>query len=241
MNSREAALFAWQEAQEVGAFESAQKRLRAAKASSDENGVRLAQDNASYAEKRAEQEWSKATSRIAEEQANVERLRAENISGPPSPFYFASTAHFPLRDFGLRGEPLDRDGILIYEDMEFTFDRNGQYKVRFRASAPPMPATMRLQFQIQPHRDGPWYTVTLAPIEFPYPNAKDEKTKCSGTNCGEPDSTCSNDSKDCCGKVRECECTGHSEILRRCYVEMGQDAKIRRSGTARMGFGIPKS
>ncbi len=197
----------------------------------NDNGVRHAQERAHHATARAAQEWEKATSRIAEVEANVDRVRAENVSGPPSPFYFSSVAHFPIREFGLRGEPLDRDGILIYEDMEFSFDRNGDYKVRFRASAPAMPATMRLQFQIQPHRHGPWFTVTLAPIEFPYPPAKSEKPHCSGTDCG-------SDSKDCCGKARECVCMGNSQILKRCYGEMGQDAKIRRSGTARIGFGV---
>lgn len=204
----------------------------------NDNGVRHAQERAHHATVRAAQEWEKTTSRIAEVEANVERVRAENVSGPPSPFYFSSVAHFPIREFGLRGEPLDRDGILIYEDMEFSFDRNGDYKVRFRASAPAMPATMRLQFQIQPHRHGPWFTVTLAPIEFPYPTAKSEKSECSGTDCGQGLSSCGPDSKDCCGKARECVCMGNSQILKRCFGEMGQDAKIRRSGTARIGFGV---
>ena len=108
----------------------------------------------------------------------------------------------------------------------------------FAPSAPKMPASVRLQFQIQPHSNSPWYTVTLAPIEFPYPAANDENSQCAEPNCGKCDSGCNKDSKDCCGKARECVCKGHSEILRRCYNEMSQDAKIRRSGSARIGFGV---
>ncbi len=237
LNMKDAAVQAWHEAQEAGAYEAALASKNAAKGG-DENGVRLTLESADTAEKRAAQEWSKAASRIIEAEANANRSRAENVRGPSSPFYFASTAHFPLRDFGLRGEPLDRDGILIYEDMAFHFDRHGNYEVHFRASAPAMPATMRLQFQIQTHRNGPWYTVTLAPIEFPYPPVKSEKSSCLGSTCGAGHSGCNDDSKDCCGKARECICKGHSEILRRCFGEMGQDAKIRRSGTARIGFGV---
>jgi hypothetical protein len=241
---------AWDQAEEKAAYDAAVNRLLAANSDSDENGVRRARESAKAAETLASHEWNKAASRIAEGEANAIRSRAEKVIGPSSPFYFAAAAHFPLREFGLRGELLDHDGIIIYEDMAFHFDRDGNYEVHFRASAPPMPAIMRLQFQIQPHRNGPWYTITLAPIEFPYPTAKGDKSTCSGSNCG--DANCSKETKkcngnacrprneavSCCGEARECVCKGHSEILRRCYGEMGQDAQIRRSGTARIGFGV---
>ncbi len=191
---------------------------------------------AALATSQAEQAEARSDARIREYNANMRIARANSLTSPPSPFYFASAAHFPIRDFGLRGEPLDRDGVIIYEDMAFHFDREGNYEVHFRASSPPIPATVRLQFQIQPHSNGPWYTVTLAPIEFPYQSAKNDKSNCSGTICGEGDSKCSEG--ECCGKTRECVCKGHSEILRRCYGEMSPDAKIRRSGSARMGFGV---
>lgn len=185
----------------------------------------------------AEQAEARADARIREYEANLRIEKANRVMSPQSPFYFASAAHFPLREFGLRGEPLERDGILIYEDMAFHFDREGNYEVHFRASAPKMPATMRLQFQIQPHRNSPWYTVTLAPIEFPYPVSIDDK---SHSSCGTCEADCKHDSKECCGKARECVCKGHSEILRRCYGEMSEDAKIRRTGTARIGFGVDR-
>ncbi len=229
---------AWDKAAEQAAYEAAVARFRAAKTGSDEHGVRRAQESARAAQTRESHEWNKAASRISEAEANASYARAQSIVGPPSPFYFAAAAHFPIREFGLRGEMVEREGILFYEDMKFAFDQHGNYQVHFRASAPKMPATVRLQFQIQPHRNGPWYTVTLAPIEFPYPTAKGDKTKCMGSNCGEDHANCGDESYNCCGEARECICKGHSEILRRCYGEMGQDARIRRSGTARFGFGV---
>jgi len=188
---------------------------------------------AEQAEKLANDEETQANARIraAAAQARIERARA--VQGSPSPFYFASAAHFPLPSYGTRGEMIDRGGLIIYEDMEFHFDRDGDYKVRFRATMPDMPVTVQLQFQIQPCRGGPWYTVTLAPMEFKYPDADAAKRKCTTAgDCSAPPEP------SCCGPVRECVCRGHSEILRRCYGEMRRDATIRRTGTARFGFGV---
>jgi hypothetical protein len=128
---------------------------------------------------------------------------------------------------------IDRGGLTIYEDMEFRFDRDGNYEVRFRATTPAMPTIVQLQFQIQPCRGGPWYTVTLAPIEFKYPDPDASKGKCSAATNGR-----ATQEPQCCGPVRACVCKGRSEILRRCYREMGQDGTIRRTGTARFGFGV---
>jgi hypothetical protein len=206
----------------------------------DADGFQLAkfvrEDGKSEAEaagKLAAEEEADAEERIAVVQAQDRIERARAIQGPSSPFYFASAAHFPLPDYGLRGERIDRGGLTIYEDMEFRFDRQGNYEVRFRATAPAMPTTVQLQFQIQPCRGGPWYTVTLAPIEFKYPDSNAGKAKCASASiCGE------SQEQQCCGPVRDCVCQGRSEILRRCYGEMGQDASIRRTGTARFGFGV---
>ncbi|MCY2987480.1 MAG: hypothetical protein NTY19_06405 [Planctomycetota bacterium] len=134
------------------------------------------------------------------------------------PFFFASTAHFPMREFGVRGEVLDRDGAVIYEDMKFSFDREGNYNVCFTIGTPAVPTTLQLRLLIQATSGGPWYTVTLQPIEF-------QPTK--GT-----------DGKFSPRISRNYVVEGRSEILRRCYGEMGQDATIRREGTARFGFGL---
>jgi len=154
------------------------------------------------------------------------------LDSTPNPFCFASAAHFPIREFGLCGEVIQREGLVIYEGMMFTFDRDGDYEVRFRATTPALPATVRLQFLIQPHRGGPWYTVTLAPIVFPYPESEAAKRKreCASDR-DEPGV------KQCCQPSREYVCKGRSETLPRCYAEMGKDASIRRTGSARFGHG----
>lgn len=150
--------------------------------------------------------------------ANDNNSRTQAGQEPIPLFYFASTAYFPLRQFGLQGEALDREGALIYEDMAFSFDREGNYSVRFTIGTPAVPTTIQLRFLIQPCLGGPWYTVTLQPIEFPPNKVADGKYTPS--------------------MFRNHVVRGTSEILRRCYGEMGQNATIRREGTARFGFGL---
>lgn len=229
---------AWDDAESKEIHAQAEDQLKAARAeSSGTSGeparVRRAALDAKDLELQADAEERLAEARIAAAEAAARIERARAVEGPPSPFHFASAAHFPVPDFGPRGEMIDRGGLTIYEDMEFRFDRNGNYEVRFRATTPAMPTTVQLQFQIQPRPGGPWYTVTLAPIEFKYPDPNAAKGQC--TAAGDCSAT---QDQQCCGPVRECVCKGHSEILRRCYGEMGQDATIRRTGTARFGFGV---
>ncbi|MBC8873379.1 MAG: hypothetical protein H8E44_28410 [Planctomycetes bacterium] len=123
---------------------------------------------------------------------------------------FAAPASFPLRDFGPNGEVIDRPGAVIYEDMVFSFDRNGNYNLRFTIETPAMPTNVYLQMLVQPCKGRPWYTITLAPIEF-----RPEKGKL----------------------VRNHVVEGHSEILHRCFKEMGKSTTIRRAGSARFGYG----
>lgn len=220
----------------------ANARYRDLRAVEKDLDVLLAPDPAKAAGVLAAEEETQALNRIALADAQDRITRARAIHGPASPFYFASAAHFPIREFGPRGELLQRQGLIIYEDMSFRFDRDGQYEVRFRATTPRMPVTVQLQFQIQPCENGPWYTVTLAPMEFRYDEAMREKDRCSAGDqdpkTGTGESCASAEGQQCCGPVRECVCRGHSEILRRCYGEIGQGVTIRRSGTARFGFGL---
>ncbi|MHC4403159.1 MAG: hypothetical protein ACYTG0_26150 [Planctomycetota bacterium] len=142
-------------------------------------------------------------------------LRA--VDSPPSPFCFASPAHFPLREFGARGEVIDRQGAVIYEDMVFSFDRQGNYNLRFSIRVPALPTTLHLQFLLQPCEGGPWYTITLPPMEFRPEEGTDGQAKPR--------------------LIRDYVVEGRSEILSRCYPEMGKKATIRRTGSARFGFG----
>ena len=159
--------------------------------------------------------------------------RAQTVHGPASPFFFASAAHFPMPGYGLRGDRLDQKGLVIYEDMEFRFNRNGDYEVHFRTAPPAVPTVVELQFHIQSRPGAAWYTVTLAPLELrPSNSGSGEQTCQSSGNC-----TDARD-RECCDEVGKRVCRGHSEILRRYYAEMGPHTVIRRTGTARFGYGL---
>lgn len=232
-----AARNAWDNAEESAALAAAEANARSAELGDDEDGVRRAQEKAAAVRKLADHEWEKAAARIALAEANASATRARKVDGPPSPFIFASAAHFPLRGYGLKGEVVDGEGLIIYEDMKFAFDREGNYEVHFRATTPNMPTTVRLQFQIQPYDGGAWYTITLAPIELCYKDSRNCAAGCQARSTGS-DAEDRDEEKECCGDVHKCVCRGHSEVLRRCYGEMGQNARIRRGGTARFGFGV---
>ncbi len=187
--------------------------------------VRQAQVAANAAQRAADAEEAKANARIAAVEAQLRIDRAASTHTPPSPFYFASAAYFPVRDFGFHGEVLDREGAVIHEDMKFSFDREGRYALEFAISTPAVPATVRMQLLIQPSSGAPWYTITLPPMQF-----KPEVGERHATG-GE------SDEKECV-VVYNHKCSGRSEILRRCYPQMAGDATIRREGTARFGYGF---
>jgi hypothetical protein len=134
------------------------------------------------------------------------------------PFFFASPAHFPIREFGPRGEVIEREGAVIYEDMTFSFDDDGNYNLRFTIRTPALPTTIQLQLLLQPATDKPWYTITLAPMDFFPDPEKSGRMKPK--------------------LYRNCIVEGRSEILSRCWREMEQDARLRRTGTARFGYGL---
>lgn len=180
--------------------------------------VQLAPNRAAATGQLAQEEEAEAEVRVAIAQARDRIERARAVQGPPSPFYFASTAHFPMRKFGGQGETLERDGAVIYEDMKFSFDRDGNYNVRFTIGTPAVPTTIQLRFLVQAGQGAPWYTITLEPISFSPNKLADGRYEAA--------------------VFRNHVVQGNSEILRRCYGEMGQDATIRREGTARFGFGL---
>jgi hypothetical protein len=169
-------------------------------------------------EELADREEAKADACIRAAEAEMRINRAAAITGPPSPFYFAAPAHFPIRGFGSRGDVIERPGAVIYEDMVFSFDRDGNYNLRFSILIPELPTTLHLQLQLQPHPAGPWHTITLPPQQFRPDDSSD----------GRPQPKL----------IRDYVVEGRSEILHRCYGEMGQDATIRRTGSARFGYGF---
>jgi len=180
--------------------------------------VQLAPNRVEAAEKLAAEEETYADERIAIGRARDRIERARAVEGPPSPFFFASAAHFPLRDFGPRGEVMDRPGAVIYEDMVFSFDRDGNYNLRFTIETPAMPTTIHMQLLLQPGEGRPWYTITLPAMVFRPDEGK----------AGWPKPKLH----------RDYVVEGRSEILHRCYAEMGKGATIRRTGSARFGYGL---
>lgn len=169
-------------------------------------------------EELAEREEAKADAWIRVVQAESRIERAAAITGPPSPFYFAAPAHFPIRGFGAGGEVIERPGAVIYEDMVFSFDRDGNYHLRLSILTPDLPTILHLQLQLQPYPNGPWYTITLPPQQFRPEESRN----------GRPQPRV----------IQDHVIQGRSEILHRCYGEMGKDATIRRTGSARFGYGF---
>ncbi|MEQ1904666.1 MAG: hypothetical protein ABL888_10800 [Pirellulaceae bacterium] len=125
-------------------------------------------------------------------------------------FYFASAAQFPIREFGSQGQLIEKEGGVVYEDMVFTFDENGHYKINFDISTPILPTNLMLQFHVQSRQDGPWYTLTMPQRHIdPGDNGLRE--------------------------MHPIEFEGDSEILKRYFTSV---CKVRRNGSAQFGFGL---
>ena len=238
LNQAEIDLEATWQAAEVGeAIRDLKKRADDAILQKEHVDVRRHQLEADDAEDIAFRAESIADTRIRIAQANLRTQRAEAIQGPASPIFFASAAHFPRREFTPEGQVIEREGLIIYEDMQFAFDREGNYQLTFRTNQPTVPVVLQLQLQLQPAPQAAWYTITLPPIVI--------KTTMQGGDVeserGSDEAAATDDRSDsnhgCCGPIRNCNCSGQSEILKRCYAELGMHPKIKRVGTARFGYG----
>ena len=125
-------------------------------------------------------------------------------------FYFASIAHFPLREFAPAGDEIELEGAVIYEDMSFSFDELGNYEIEFDISTPNMPTQLMLQFQIKSGENGPWFTLTIPHQYFDQWKSHNDQ------------------------RVSGLVIDGQSEVLKRFFTKV---TDIRRSGSARFGFG----
>jgi hypothetical protein len=133
----------------------------------------------------------------------------------PCAHWFASAAHFPLRDFGARGEVIGREGAVIYEGMRFSHNDQGRYEVSFLVGTPAAPTTLRFRFLVQIcEADGPvWHTLTLPPISIqPHQDGSSNPQPAVWRICHQ----------------------GYSPML---ACTPGRIIAIRREGTARFGFG----
>ncbi len=143
-------------------------------------------------------------------------------------FYFAAPASFPRPEFGAQGQPVDREGAVIYEDMQFTFDENGGYYIKCLVSTPNVPTELRLQFQVQARPAGPWYTLTM-PVQRLKANSRMTRATTYLPNETARGQAVSQDDR------QTIMFTGNSEILKRCFASV---CDVRRTGTARFGFGV---
>lgn len=152
----------------------------------------------------------------------------------PWEFVFEDAARFAWVGFDALGGQLERDVVVIYEGMTVRVDGNGRYEVRFRAEAPRMPVTLRMQLNFcgTGAMDCPG-TITLPPIRI------------------EPDQA--NEPSRVDSLTHEVVYVGHSESLRRLGrrvislnhanqvthepLSLADDAGVTftRSGTARFG------
>ena len=158
---------------------------------------------------------------------------------------FTGAAHFPITRFGPAGEPVETEGLVIYEGMKLTVDRDsGHYDLSFTATAPNVPVTVRLQLGFSKDMFGPnndLFRLTLPPIVIE-PSYEAAKTGYAG------------------GTTVSVNHRGDSAVLhqRRQTVlvlppwvpypltppGMGTQSvdpgwKVRRTGTARFGMGVP--
>jgi hypothetical protein len=84
---------------------------------------------------------------------------------------FHHAAHVPLPRFTLEGNPVQAEGLLIYEGMRLTVDpHTGNYDVSFTATVPNMPVTLRMQLILtNPVNPQDQYRLTLPPIRMQPP------------------------------------------------------------------------
>lgn len=84
-------------------------------------------------------------------------------------YSFETPAHFARREFSRRGEPMEREALVIYEGMTLEVSEKGSYKVEFRTNSPSVPVTLDLQLQLR--IAGEWKTLSL-PRVVVEPSAK---------------------------------------------------------------------
>ncbi|MBC8350734.1 MAG: hypothetical protein H8E66_02025 [Planctomycetes bacterium] len=183
------------------------RRVQEAQFAESDVHVRQFQQELEVAETEANRDYAR---KFLVRQANSAHDRT------PAPFVFASPAHFPIREFGQRGEILEREGAIIYEDMQLSFANDGGYHLEFRLEAPRVPIDLRLQLQFRPMGIDRWSSITLAPIRFE-PNEGGRETQSRRT-------------------VQEYKISGHSLDIARYYGQLG-GADFRRTGNARFGYG----
>jgi len=139
-------------------------------------------------------------------------------------YRFDHPARFPLPAWGLNHEYLERPGVLIYEGMRLAIRPDGRYQVRFTIGAPAMPVTLQIQFDLMDHCTGQAYTLTLPPITIP-------------PECKPTAATAGQAPKAAYENLQTIHHEGYLPILDG-YPQSESIHVVRRTGTARFGYGV---
>jgi len=139
-------------------------------------------------------------------------------------YRFDHPARFPLPSWGPYHEYLERPGVLIYEGMRLAIRPDGRYQVRFTIGTPAVPVTLQIQFELADHCTNQTYTLTLPPITIP------SETKPRSTTAGQLPKAVFED-------LQTIHHEGYLPIFDG-YPASESVQVVRRTGTARFGYGV---
>lgn len=77
---------------------------------------------------------------------------------------FDTPVTFPRRTYGPGAQEYANGGLTILEGMQLKVAANGEYCLSFSYVPPPVPCTVNLQLQLMIDADGPWHSLTIAPM-----------------------------------------------------------------------------
>lgn len=139
-------------------------------------------------------------------------------------YRFDHPARFPLPSWGACCEYGEQPGALIYEGMRLAIRPDGRYQVRFTIGTPAMPVTVQIQFELADPCTNQGYTLTLPPITIP------SETKPRSATAGQlPKSVCED--------LQTIHHEGYLPLFDG-YHQAEPIQVVRRTGTARFGYGV---
>ena len=153
-----------------------------------------------------------AIERVKQWKAVREQVRHAISSGEyVTDVAFDTPVTFPRRTYGPGAQEHANGGLTILEGMQLKVAANGDYCLSFSYVPPPVPCTVNLQLQFMIDADGPWHSLTIAPMTLKSVRELDQP------------------SNEVTHVVQ-----GHSATLARAA---GDIVSIRRRGAATFGFG----
>lgn len=158
-----------------------------------------------------------------EKNADPDARAKEELPAAPlatKTFHFASAAHFPWLEPGRAGTTFESEGLIVFEDMQLTFDECGEYTVCLRVAPPATETRLRLQLEVQVQGTNAWYTITLPERRL---DGHANASYGYGGDLGDPQGKS--------GQI-EVQFQGRAEVLHRHFHDI---CRIKRNGVARFG------